>query len=126
MGMNESLKREERGRRRRRRKYRSVGPGVVVGLVHLGVGPGVLAVGGPAGLVHVDGGLLIIPGLAEDDREPVGGGRVVHVPGAELGDCAASLHLNQSIQQRPFSCIINASSRYLFAIVKQDPCSMIN
>lgn len=72
----------------RTRTYRCVGPGVVGG--HL-LGPGVLAVSRrrPVADVAAFGGrgrgFLLIPGFAEDNREPVGRGRVVDVPFAELG-----------------------------------------
>jgi hypothetical protein len=66
--------------------YRRVGPGVVGG--HL-LGPGVLAVSRHRPVVPDvalgRGSFLLVPGLAEDDREPVRGRRVVHVPLAELG-----------------------------------------
>lgn len=65
---------------------RRVGPGVVGG--HL-LGPGVLAVSRHRPVVPDvalgRGSFLLVPGLAEDDREPVRGRRVVHVPLAELG-----------------------------------------
>jgi len=74
--------------------YRCVGPGVVGG--HL-VGPGVLAVSRrrPVGdVAWFDRGFLLIPGFAEDNREPVGRGRVVDVPFTELGYSAASVVLH--------------------------------
>jgi hypothetical protein len=96
--MNCKKNKKKKSGRKRGGAYGCVSPGVVVVVgVHL-LGPGVLAVGRPVDLVHVDGGLLLIPGLAEDNREPVGGGRVVHVPLPELGDGAASLHLKKKIR----------------------------
>ena len=63
--------------------YRCVVPGAV-GVHLLGAG-GFLDVRRPVADVAFGRGFLLIPGFAEDNREPVGRGRVVDVPFAELG-----------------------------------------
>jgi hypothetical protein len=72
-------------KRKGKKMYRCAGPGGVV-RVHL-LCPGVLAVNRIVADVTFVGqrGLLLIPGFAEDHREPVGRDRVVYVPFPELG-----------------------------------------